>query len=377
MTESDHTPPEFYAREPLSERPERPRRSRERPDRGGLDRLRRLALEQRRFRLGALVVVLIAIGFIIWVAVGGSGSSSPSTSASAPAGAKVVAGTPPVSVSYGGLRTLAGALHQPIYWTGTGSTSHYELRQLQNGYVYVRYLPAGVAAGDPRALLTIGTYPMQNAYSITKALSKAAGNIPLDPGGGGVGAYSEQNKTDAYVAFPGSNYQIEVYSPAPGRARRLVARGLVSAIQAGTAAEPGVRAVTPARIKSLARSLGQPIYWAGTQAGIKYELTQTSTGRIFVRYLPAGVPVGTQGRYLTVATYPVTNAYAVTKALGKTAGNSEFVLPGGGVAAYGSASSTTDVYVAFRGEDYQVEVFDPTPGAALKLVQAGQLVTAR
>jgi hypothetical protein len=32
-----------------------------------------------------------------------------------------------------------------------------------------------------------------------------------------------------------------------------------------------------------------PVYWAGPRPSYTYELTRTSDGRIFVRYLPTGV----------------------------------------------------------------------------------------
>ena len=71
-----------------------------------------------------------------------------------------------------------------------------------------------------------------------------------------------------------------------------------------------VRAVTPAELKSLATSLAQPIYWVGPEPRVTYELTQTTGGLIYVRYLPAGVEVGDRRTFLTVGTYPVNNAFA-------------------------------------------------------------------
>src|SRR5262245_37462302 len=39
-------------------------------------------------------------------------------------------------------------------------------------------------------------------------------------------------------------------------------------------------------LSTLANALGHPIYWAGKQPGMQYELTQTPDGRVYVRYLP-------------------------------------------------------------------------------------------
>src|SRR5262249_17505074 len=46
---------------------------------------------------------------------------------------------------------------------------------------------------------------------------------------------------------------------------------------------------------SKASSFGHPAYWVGPQPGTsEYELTQTSDGRVYVRYLTQGAPVGEQ-----------------------------------------------------------------------------------
>ena len=37
----------------------------------------------------------------------------------------------------------------------------------------------------------------------------------------------------------------------------------------------------------------------------------------------------------------------------------------------------TSVYVAYPGSDYQIEVFDPTPGNAPELVRSGAIVVGR
>ena len=67
-------------------------------------------------------------------------------------------------------------------------------------------------------------------------------------------------------------------------------------------------------LKTLA-ALGIPIYWAGKRAGVTYELTKTADNRVFIRYLPAGVPIGSSKPYLTIGTYPLSNAFIVTRRL--------------------------------------------------------------
>jgi hypothetical protein len=377
VSDSEQNPPEsdfyseYYRDRP---RPDRPRRSRESPLAGLQARAsawvgRPGLFGQMRVRIGALVAVAVAAGFIIWAAVGGGGGSSSSTPAPA-SGNGTVAGTGPVALSLSGLRTLGAQLRQPIYWLGVRNGELYELRQLANGYVFMRYLPAGVKAGDPRALLTVGTYPMANAYSITQGLSKRPGAVPLSVQGG-AGFYTKSNPRDAYVAFSGSDYQIEVWAPTPGFARRAVAQGAVASVPGTGGGLHAVESVTPAQLATLAKSLGQPIYWAGRGApGVTYEVRQTATG-IYLRYLPKGVAVGDPGAYRTIATYPLANAYDATQRIGQ--GKTAIQLPGGGIAVYDKKSPKASVYVAFRGSPYQIEVFDPTPGAARRLVAADKI----
>ncbi|MDP9243514.1 MAG: hypothetical protein M3O77_00345, partial [Chloroflexota bacterium] len=229
----------------------------------------------------------------------------------------------------------------------------------------------------PRPFLTVGTYPMQNAFSVTRAAARGDGSTELRPGNGAVAFYGRGSRTNAYVAFPGTSYQIEVYSPKPGLAQRLTEQGAVAKVSGNSPIGSGATAVSPAAVRTIAGKLGQPIYWAGPQAGVTYELRQEPSGRIYLRYLPAGVDVGAPGAYFTVATYPVAGAFGVTRGLGNSPGDTSLRLRGGGVAAYKKAAATTNAYVAFPGVDYQVEVFDPRAGAALRLVRSGRIVAIR
>src|SRR4051794_22542168 len=60
-------------------------------------------------------------------------------------------------------------------------------------------------------------------------------------------------------------------------------------------------AASPQRLVAFARSVGHPVYWAGPQPRFTYELSRTKDGRVYVRYLPPGVKVGTsKPDYLTI-----------------------------------------------------------------------------
>jgi hypothetical protein len=134
-----------------------------------------------------------------------------------------------------------------------------------------------------------------------------------------------------------------------------------------------IRAASPQSLRALARASGHPIYWAGPRAGVKYELTQVTDGRIYIRYLPKGVPIGDRrAAYLIVATYPVQNAYRAVRTAAKKSGAVTFRTKRGGLAVY-SQSAATNVYLAFPGSKYQIEVFDPNPSRARQLVRSGTI----
>ena len=50
----------------------------------------------------------------------------------------------------------------------------------------------------------------------------------------------------------------------------------------------GSAAVSTSALSSWVATVGHPVYWAGPEHGYRYELTHTTDGRIYIRYLPAG-----------------------------------------------------------------------------------------
>ena len=132
----------------------------------------------------------------------------------------------------------------------------------------------------------------------------------------------------------------------------------------------GPVAATPASLATFAAALKRPIYWAGPIPGDTYEFTETSTGNIYVRYLPRGVRVGDpRAAFRVIATYPYPNALVGLAAVAGTTGQH---LPGGGLMVP-SARYPKSVHVAYPNSAYEIEVFDPVPGQARALVLAGQV----
>jgi hypothetical protein len=130
------------------------------------------------------------------------------------------------------------------------------------------------------------------------------------------------------------------------------------------------REQTLARISRVTR---RPIYWAGPQRNMKLELTQTASGRIFIRYLPLNVKIGDRrGRYLIVGTYPVPNAYQAIQTAARERGAHRLSLRRGFLGVYND-NAPTNVYFAARGSNFQIEVYDPNPRRALALVRSGKI----
>lgn len=311
-----------------------------------------------RFRLGALVALAAIAGIVIWLAVGGNNSTSPAPGA--------------VEISPPGLKSLAGALRQPIYWVGPATNVTYELTRPGEGRILLGYVQSGESDKDPH--LTIGTYPMTNAYAVTQNVANGPHTVKIKVGGGAVAFYNKRYPLSAFISYPGSSFQIEVYDPTPGRARELVASGKVQPVPGSPSETTSAAAVSGRGLIRRALAEHQPIYWAGpAPKGGTLELTKTSKRWFLVRYLPAGVEVGAAGVYLTIGTYPVTHALDAVKSLAAEKGASTIDLGGGGLAVVNPKHFPNSILLAYPGSNYQVEVFDPSLAHAKRLVKAGRI----
>jgi hypothetical protein len=304
----------------------------------------------------AVVLFATACGFAVWWLM----IRSPTRPATAPQTTTVTA----VAVSQDGLETLA-SLGRPIYWAGARPGDTYELTQSAGGKVFVRYLPVNVPVGTPKVYLTIGTYPMANAYAVTRRAAAHPGTTIVPATRGAVAFYRTNLPTNVYMAYPGSDFQVEVFDPTPTEAHELVTSGTIARVAASSGVgspKTAAAAVSQSGLQKLASRLGRPLYWAGPRTKTTYELTETPDGRVYIRYLPPAATVGTARPYLTVGTYPIPHAFEVTKNASNAPGAVK-VKVSGGVAFYDSQRPTS-VYVAFTGADEQIEVYDPSASVA-------------
>jgi hypothetical protein len=122
------------------------------------------------------------------------------------------------------LQATVASLGYPVYWLGPREGTEYEYTHRADGRVYIRYLKPGTTAGAHDLFLTVGTYPMADAYQVVKKIGKLpdADKVKVK---GGTGAQSQKKPESVYVAFRGKDLEIEVYSPDQGVALSEVTNG--------------------------------------------------------------------------------------------------------------------------------------------------------
>jgi Dolichyl-phosphate-mannose-protein mannosyltransferase len=136
----------------------------------------------------------------------------------------------PSTVAPDELARAAATLGHAVYWAGPRANHAYELTIGTNGNAFVRYLPPGVAAGDSQAYLTVASYPLRDAFAVTLAAASGpnAERVPVD---GAVAFVNELRPTSVFLAYPGSDVQVEVSHPRPGEARALVSSGAIGTVR--------------------------------------------------------------------------------------------------------------------------------------------------
>jgi len=309
---------------------------------------------------------LAAIAVILWLALRDTGGSSSSLSSSSTA------------VSSKQIKTLAASVRHPVFWVGPQQGYTYELTRTSKGSIFIRYLPDGIKVGAKDPYLTVATYPFPGAYEATRKLARQTGSTAIPIAHHGVAVPSKSYPQSVHAAYPGIDYQVEVYDPTAGTATNLVATGRLTAFGSLNPTAPGGKQTPKATaasigdLKDLAKSLGHPIYWAGPKKGYTYELLHTPSGQVFIRYLPRGVAVGAAVPYLTVATYPFPSAYGAIQALTKKKGTESIKLSGGGLGEV-DPKYPKSIHLAYPKSDFQIEVFDPSPARVRRIVSSGQI----
>lgn len=133
------------------------------------------------------------------------------------------------------------------------------------------------------------------------------------------------------------------------------------------ASASGQAALSEDQLRAEVRKIGGTIFWAGSVSGAKYTFNHLAAGQDYIRYLPNGQGLSdTNQNYRVIATYKETTAYDTIVAAAKLKTGVSLTNPDGSVVYYAKATPT-HVYMAFKNFPYQIEIFDPIPGASLKL----------
>ena len=170
--------------------------------------------------LGSAVIVAALV--VAWLAL-----NRPSNTTSRPAQP-----SGPALVSQAELEGLAATPGKPVYWAGPKPGYGYELTLTPGGRTYIRYLPSGSKAGDPRAdFLTVATYPQAKAFATLSHAARQPGSIAAKIDQGGIAVFSSKRTSNVYFAYPGSHYEVEVFSPSGDTARTLVLAGKIAPIR--------------------------------------------------------------------------------------------------------------------------------------------------
>ena len=129
----------------------------------------------------------------------------------------------------------------------------------------------------------------------------------------------------------------------------------------------GQVALSESELVSAVKSVGVSAFWLGGEAGDKYAFNSLAKDQNFIRYLPGGKGVAdTAENYRIIGTYADPNAYKTMQQAAASNTGISSVNPDGSIVFY-SKATPLHVYLAFKDLPYQIEIFDPKPGVALKL----------
>ena len=254
------------------------------------------------------------------------------------------------------------------------------MTQTSNGSIYVRYLPPGEKVGVKTPYLTVATYPFPGAYAAIKKVARQKGVKKIALAGGGLAEFSRGLAAKRPCGVPGRRL--------PGRGLRSDTRngdrprdhgsaGRVREAQvptagaAATAAKPS--AVSPAELKSLAASLGHPLYWVGAKNGYTYEVTRTQR-----RSGLHAVPAARSARRREDAAphrcdVSVHGRFRRDPGAGDTEGRSRRSSSTTAGARSSTRTNPSSIHLAYPASDYEIEVFDPSPARARRIVSSGQV----
>lgn len=139
-----------------------------------------------------------------------------------------------------------------------------------------------------------------------------------------------------------------------------------------TPGEPEVASAD--QLSEIAGEADAPLYWLGERPNAEYEVTQTSGGRFYIRYLKNGAKAGDERpAFVAVGTYPARSATSDLRKASRNIKGAELARADDGALLLVDPSSAKSVHLVYPGEDSQIEVYSPIPGQALRIAKRGEV----
>lgn len=134
-----------------------------------------------------------------------------------------------------------------------------------------------------------------------------------------------------------------------------------------SAQKSGGVCLTEVELKKLIKEDNLRAYWTGPLKNATYTLNSSTKGQIFIRYVPKSEKCDdVAAKFRVIATYDEADAFATTQAAGTTADGVSLLNADGSI-VYFNKNVPTNIYLAYPGIDYQIEIYDPNPKEAVTL----------
>lgn len=125
--------------------------------------------------------------------------------------------------------------------------------------------------------------------------------------------------------------------------------------------------LTESELKSIVKENDIQAYWTGPLKGATYTLNSSTAGQVFIRYVPEGEKCDdVRPNFRVIATYQETDAFSTTESAGTTADGVSLLNADGSI-VYFNKNVPTNIYLAYPGIDYQIEIYDPDPKEAVSI----------
>lgn len=152
----------------------------------------------------------------------------------------------------------------------------------------------------------------------------------------------------------------------------LIASGGEGEEPAGTAVT-GARIVDEGELAGIEDDFGHPVYWVGEVEGAELKANEAPGGSVLLRYIDEGTEAARTGAdSLAVGSYAIPSPRKALNAFANQPGATVRRSPELGKVVT-SARTLKSAYFVDPANTVQVEVYDPEPKRALRLVLSGQV----